>query len=182
MNLNERLRAVQDCLNATKYSWVMRPPLEQEALEFFQEQWQVVLPLEYSQFLQTIGNGGPGPYYGVFSLEASVLKNPGQHLPKEKNSDHHSVIDHGLPSADFPLNADSVTDVSVLETIGISFGNVPGSIAISNYGCGGVVRLVVTGSRKGSVWLDLMGDDQGLHLQEHSFLDWYEKWLSGGLP
>jgi hypothetical protein len=27
-----------------------------------------------------------------------------------------------------------------------------------------------------------MGDDQGLHLQEHSFLDWYEKWLSGGLP
>jgi hypothetical protein len=96
----------------------------------FQEQWQVVLPLEYR--VQT--NGGPGP--GVFSLGS---EEPVQHLPKEKNP---SFCDRSrFAERDYPLNADSVTDVSVLETIGISFGNVPGSIAISNYGCGGVVRL-----------------------------------------
>lgn len=50
-----------------QYQW--NPPARREEIEQFEEKIGVSLPKEYRDFLLYAGNGGAGPYYGLWSLE-----------------------------------------------------------------------------------------------------------------
>ena len=50
-----------------KYQW--NPSASVEEVEDFEQKIGVRLPEEYRNFLLLAGNGGAGPYYGLFSLQ-----------------------------------------------------------------------------------------------------------------
>jgi hypothetical protein len=47
-----------------------RPPLSEQALAEFEEAHSLCLPADYRAFLTDIGDGGPGPGYGMSELRA----------------------------------------------------------------------------------------------------------------
>ena len=44
-------------------------PASEETIQSFEEQQGIRLPEEYRDFLLFVGNGGAGPYYGLYGLE-----------------------------------------------------------------------------------------------------------------
>ena len=50
-----------------QYQW--NPPARREQIEQLEEKIGISLPAEYRKFLLDVGNGGAGPFYGLFSVE-----------------------------------------------------------------------------------------------------------------
>jgi hypothetical protein len=76
--LDERLtvlRAADPSLSlfgASKHRYSSNPPLSALQVRAFEQQYNVTLPEEYSEYLRTLGNGGAGPAYGVIPLGHTV--------------------------------------------------------------------------------------------------------------
>ncbi|MFN0254120.1 hypothetical protein [Pedobacter ureilyticus] len=63
-----------------------------------------------------------------------------------------------------------------------------GVLAISNFGCGISLNLVVNGEEYGNIWTDDRGNDGGIYPSHElgnkdkiTFLNWYELWLDNSL-
>lgn len=54
---------------SSKHQYKYNPPISLEKVREFERKYNVILPEIYVEFLTTIGNGGAGPYYGLYSLE-----------------------------------------------------------------------------------------------------------------
>ena len=52
-----------------KYQW--NPPASLKEIEEFEQETGIVLPDGYRNFLLQAGNGGAGPFYGLFPISAS---------------------------------------------------------------------------------------------------------------
>lgn len=64
-----RLREIQaEVFGAVGHGFQMNPELPESEAASFERDHNIALPSDYRQFLTGIGNGGPGPFYGVFPL------------------------------------------------------------------------------------------------------------------
>ena len=54
---------------AKDHKYELAPPASLEEVEAFEQETGVWLPEGYRNFLLQAGNGGAGPFYGLFSLE-----------------------------------------------------------------------------------------------------------------
>src|SRR5512142_2282534 len=62
-----QLRAARaDTFGATSHLFLLNPPLPEADVISFERRHKVSLPDDYRRFITEIGNGGAGPYYGVF--------------------------------------------------------------------------------------------------------------------
>ena len=62
-----RLHAARpDVFGADEHRFVLNPPIPEAQAATFEAEHNVQLPAEYRHFLTAIGNGGAGPFYGVF--------------------------------------------------------------------------------------------------------------------
>ncbi len=59
---------------ADHHKYKPNPVIKNETLAALEETYQVKLPAEYVLFLQQIGNGGAGPFYGLDSLQKSFYE------------------------------------------------------------------------------------------------------------
>ena len=57
-----------DRFGARSHQYKLSAPVSEEKIQEFEEQNGVQLPEEYRNFLMLIGNGGAGPYYGLYGL------------------------------------------------------------------------------------------------------------------
>src|SRR5690242_11984863 len=53
---------------AMGHQYQLHPPLAKSHVQAFERQHGICLPDDYRCFITTAGNGGAGPYYGVFRL------------------------------------------------------------------------------------------------------------------
>lgn len=182
---------------AQAHHYQLFPPLAEADVAAFEASRRIRLPEDYRRFITTIGNGGAGPFYGVFPLgmmdgtpdgfqpwtegvDFGILAKPFPHrsawnLPESRLGSPEDLSDDDLDKyfegRDAEYYAPSLTD---------------GAMPICHEGCALRVFLVVTGPEAGNLWLDYRADDRGILPLEtetkhrHTFEAWYLDWLEDG--
>lgn len=145
-------------------------------IALFENKHGVKLPVEYKEFLLNLGNGGVGPYYGLY--------------PLEKYRDHYN--DHLWEDEDLARDYLNVpfkrTERWIPEPIvdepEQDFEGLYGTISICHEGCGYLFTIIVNGEGYGDIWFDAMVSRQGImplinneSNRRYSFFEWYESWL-----
>ena len=181
---------------ADVHGFRLNPPLSEADVMAFENVHNVSLPHDFRQFLTDIGNGGAGPFYGVFPL-GKIDENFGLGTWQE---DDGFV---GVLSEPFPLEQEW-NDIASQPSAELAEGDeseysrqmdnfqstywrsslVNGAIPICHEGCGLRIWLVLTGTQAGYLWEDRRSEYAGLkplRLTDGSsatFAGWYDAWLS----
>lgn len=71
-SVRDALRKLHDgdakVFGVDSHHFLLNPTIEEEEIEAFERRHKILLPTDYRNFLIHIGNGGAGPYYGIFPL------------------------------------------------------------------------------------------------------------------
>lgn len=180
------------------HEFLLNDPLAESDVRAFEHRHGIHLPTDYRLFITSIGNGGAGPFYGIFPLGMMDEKFG---LQWEK---HDGIV--GALASPFPhgtawndlagqpsdellrLNETEYdSQVEEFETRYWSSSLVDGAIPICHTGCALRIWLVVTGQETGNLWYDGRADHIGiapLTINDGSplsFATWYGDWLDTAL-
>ena len=178
------------------HKFLLNDPLSDSEVRAFEHRHGIHLPPDYRFFISSIGNGGAGPFYGVFPL-GMMDENFGLQSWEKQDGiigtltspfPHRTAWNDlaGQPSEELlTLNeAEYDSKVDEFETRYWSPSLVDGAIPICHTGCALRIWLVVAGEQFGHVWYDGRADYSGivpLVLNDGSpltFSTWYEDWLT----
>jgi hypothetical protein len=169
MTLDERMAEIAETLRqlraedtrlrvfgAGTHQYRLNPPLPEAEMQAFEAEHGIRLPEDYRLFLRKIGNGGPGPSYGLRTLAAAA----------------QAVA----PAAPFPFTP-GVAEYpqAVLD----QWNDEPfGVLEICDHGCAIYSYLVTNGPQHGTLW---DGELTNVEPTELRFLDWYGRWADASL-
>ena len=159
-----------DVFGASSHHYKLEKPVSEAKVRAFELQYGIALPEEYRNFLMLVGNGGAGPYYGIYGLKGlkeQLCKNRG-YLQKAD-----PVIYPGMSDEDWDRTAD-LEDSQKGEDV-FPYGGV---LPIGSQGCTLMTGLMLKGPYCGQVVYydeDLCG--KPFFVREKGFLAWYERWL-----
>jgi hypothetical protein len=177
------------------HSYQLNAPLTEDEVSEFETEHNACLPGDYRQFLIRIGNGGAGPYYGLFKLgemDADFDCGPWGdfigilHAPFP----HASAWNDLASKPEYQGPGDEERFDPLVEAFDERYyetRQVNGAIPICHLGCARRHWLVIAGPEAGNVWCDDRADCQGLHpLQTDghgrvTFFQWYRNWLDEAL-
>jgi hypothetical protein len=195
-----RLRAAQaPIFGANYHQFLLNPPLAEADVLAFERLHKVFLPADYRHFLTTIGDGGAGPYYGIFPL--GEMDNDRSLKAWQEQDDLIGVISEpfsletewndltGMPSTKL-LEADGAEYERQLDEFEKRYWSsslMHGAVPICHEGCALRIWLVLTGLQAGRLWHDGRSELTGvkpLRLADGShatFSLWYSEWLEQAL-
>jgi len=196
-HLGQLHRAAPDVFGARSHRFLLNEPFGEDAVRGFESASGIRLPGDYREFIASIGNGGAGPYYGVFKI--GTMQDPGHDLGSWQ-------CDVGTLASAFPYTLESDIDgLFVKGPLGYRrryrdtktpneyanadwhTGPVDGAFPICHMGCGYFVWLVVSGNQAGHLWYDGRAADQGFEPildktgSSMMFARWYAEWLDSSL-
>ena len=173
------------------FEW--NPVIAEDRVEAFERCHSIRLPSEYRDFLTQIGNGGAGPYYGIFPLgtvddnvtvrEWNVNDNLVGDPAKPFRFDHAWNDTSNMPPDDLPDEEEYWRRMGDFERTYWSSEMMNGAIPICHQGCALRIWLVVTGPQSGELWDDRRSEYEGVRpllLADGSratFGAWYDEWL-----
>lgn len=165
------------------------PIINKEAVQHFEKAHNIVLPKDYKEFIQTIGNGGAGPGLGILPLndnesiiDPRILSEEGK--DKILLSENFPYCQSWNDDAFYDALETNADNLDILRGNYFSTKHISGSICFCDLGGGDLFLLVVTGKEAGNVWYDGRGNYGGLfpysykEKQRVSFLEWYDIWLN----
>lgn len=157
---------------AHRYS--LNQPLTESEVTAFEARYGLSLPEDYRTFLLEIGDGGAGPFCGIHRLDRS-------NLPARDGED----LLPGFLAGDFP-HAQSWNEPGdgspEAEEKYFDPAHIRGSLNLSHQGCGYMVRLVLNGPQRGTLWEDGRCSDAGITPFAPGFATWYLRWLNDPKP
>jgi len=200
-----RLDAERNIFGASSHDYQLNPCLGETDINSVEDQYTIHLPDDYRNFLLEVGNGGAGPYYGVFRLGEQddgwgfrpweggfLVGDPSVPFPYHDNWN----LPGAFWSAD-PQNKEWASDEEAddandswdktLAEVYWAPAVMNGAIPICHCGCALRQWLVVTGPERGNVWQDDRADLNGVYpLQTEngeriSFSKWYLMWLEDSI-
>ena len=179
---------------AKKHGHSMYARLRKDEIERYEQEFEIVLPREYTELLCRVGGGGAGPGVGLYPLNKSIQIY--ETLCKRCRNPPDSHVPYVEPSLAiaFPVEMDLASAICRALNQPVESGDIyarryrpklsmpdtsNGLLEISNSGCS-TEYLVVTGPMHGHVfhlcdagyWIPACHDDRPI-----TFLDWYEGWL-----
>jgi len=187
-------------LGSDEHGFKLNPPLNERTVLGFEQTYGISLPDDYRSFLTAIGNGGAGPFYGIFPL--GQFDSAGNGLVSWSEGDGFVASlrlpfrlqgawnDISLYPAEELLTKDETEYWKQIEKFEAAYwdsSRMNGAIPISHMGCALRVWLVVTGEEGGFLWRDGRADNSGLSpllLRDGSkaqFASWYLEWLDHAL-
>jgi hypothetical protein len=175
------------------HGYRMNLTLSDDEVSTFESQHGVRLHDDHRQFLIRVGNGGAGPYYGLFSLgevdDGFGFGPWGDFIGQLPLPFPHTAPWNNI--ADKPeYNEDDEEFDNLIEAFDERYfdpGQVNGAIPICHLGCARRQWLVITGPEAGNIWCDDRADYKGLYplqTQRHkrvTFFGWYRNWLDEAL-
>jgi hypothetical protein len=194
-SLSQLRAARSDEYGADSHQFRLNNPVTETDVSVFELRHNIRLPDDYRHFLTLIGNGGAGPFYGIFPLgmmdDGFTLRN------WRENDDFVGVLSEpfrfdsawndlsGMPSDDM-LGRDEKEYWGMMDEFERSYWGsavVNGAIPICHEGCALRVLLAVTGEQAGRLWRDRRAEFAGLEpllLEDGSnatFAQWYLEWM-----
>ena len=186
-----------EVFGAEAHRFRMNPKLDETTVAAFEQTHRIALPRDYRTFITSTGDGGAGPFYGIFPLgkiddafglrtwkadDIGILSQP---FPFEEAWNDLSA----RPSEDL-LHRDEPEYWRQTEAFEKTYWGaalVNGAFHICHRGCALRVLLVTTGPQAGYLWDDLRSEYAGLkpiRLADGfpaTFSDWYNEWLKSCL-
>lgn len=123
-------------------------PLPETEIAAYEARHGIQIPADYRCFLATLGNGGPGPDYGLLRL---------QDEPRDLSQPFPGIDSYELPED--PLEDDEL---------------LPGILCICHQGCEHYYYLVVNGPAYGAVFSGTA--ERAFWHCNASFAEWYRHW------
>lgn len=205
--LDELKRLDRECVifGASAHRYETNRSLSESDISAVETRYHCRFPDEYKQFLTQVGNGGAGPFWGLFPLE---MQDDGHELGLWSEGGLIGKLDvpfalagaWNLPEEDLmrlsePDEAESEEENEALwealeeelESKYWASEIMNGAIPICHQGCALRTWLVVTGPAKGTVWDDDRADYGGITPLMDSdgepltFKKWYLSWLDAGI-
>jgi hypothetical protein len=189
--------AAPDIFGAQGHRFTLNATLVEADVRAFERQHAITLPTDYRQFLIELGDGGAGPYYGIFPLglfdgAGAALEPWGDFVGslaqpfafREAWNDLTGFPDDALAARD---EAEYERRLDAFEQRYWSPSKMHGAFPICHMGCALRILPVLSGDEAGHVWYDGRADYTGLapvltHSGEHaSFGAWYMQWLDEAL-
>jgi len=202
VSVADRIAQIRRKLNdlARLQGWELPEALVEAEVAAWEADQSVALPEGYRAFLLGVGNGGPGPEYGLTPLGEGPLPETGFSQVVSTitydDGDGGGEVSAGTgprPAVDgppklanpFPLKDEwrpfNAEGESVPSPVDEGVNPYDGVLHLVERGCGYFDFLVVTGDRAGQVWTDYTAGDGSIFEASPSFLDWYETWLDDAL-
>lgn len=159
------------CFGSDKHKFKLNPPIKESELLKFEREQGITLPDDYRDFLLYAGNGGAGPYYGIYKLEnwksftSWVIDNVPDDILQRPSRLHPG-------SNEIPIFSE---DDNIYDQQHIDF--YQGTISIGTQGCTYETLLVVSGDYRGRIVYVDADDNPPYMSREVDFLSWYERWL-----
>lgn len=193
----ERCRSakrIPKVFGAESHGFKLNPVVRKSVVSKFEAKYGIQLPDDYRRCITEVGNGGAGPYYGVFKFHemddcfsfqrwkendgfVGTLSQPFPHAKPWNDTVEYPDED------EFEDEDQYDAEVERIDKIYWNPENVNGAIPICHQGCALRNWLVVCGSEAGNVWEDLRADEGGLvptklkRKKRVTFLEWYNNWL-----
>ena len=182
---------------ASAHDYQLNPSLDAEVVASFEADHEITLPEDYRRFITKIGNGGAGPFYGLFPFghfdegpwKVGVLVGdvgkPFPHTEPWNLGDEFWAKEPEYPDGVSEEEEERLNEEwnNLLEAEYWSPKVVKGAIPICHIGCLLRQWLVVHGEQRGYVWTDYRVDCAGLFPlkdtagKQITFADWYLGWL-----
>ncbi len=173
---------------AESHGFALNDPLPEEVVTSFERQHRVLLPAAYRHFITTIGNGGAGPFNGVFPL--GMMDSGFDNAPWQEQDGIVGMLAEPFPHRDEwndlsskPSDEDFDSIIEKFDEVYWNSSLMNGAIPICHTGCALRIWLVVTGEQAGHLWHDGRADHRGIvpmkneHGAPLTFARWYEDWL-----
>jgi hypothetical protein len=190
---------------AAFHNYVLNPCLDEGVIRAVEGRYGFHLPEDYRRFLLEVGNGGAGPYYGLFKLGEhddgwGFCSWEGGYLLGDPSAPFPYQSSWNLPYtfwSEAPYNKEWASEEesdrayeawdTKLEEAYWAPSVMNGAIPICHLGCALRQWLVVTGSERGNVWGDERVDDRGVYPlvtgggDRVTFSKWYLSWLDDSI-
>jgi hypothetical protein len=161
---------------ASSHKYQMAPPVTEADIRQFETSYSIVLPDCFREFLLGVGNGGAGPFYGIYplgSLVNELVEDPRPFLMKP------AIIDPDMTDAVWKdlkkqTSESGLSDEEFNEVCGKLYSGV---LPIGSQGCSYLHAIVLNGPCQGQVVNLDVELQKPCFTFEKTFLDWYERWL-----
>ena len=161
---------------STKHKYHTKKKIGRDQLRQWMDTNQIRLPESFMRFLTEIGNGGAGPYYGIYDIEKALSNTEKKALVLD------CILYPGMPKTEWKaivdpiINYNNISDDQYDSIINKIMG---GMLCIGTQGCDYDMYIVLEGKYQGRVvyTADIYEDYPFVFTYEDNFLDWYERWL-----
>jgi hypothetical protein len=161
---------------ADGHRFQLNEPLLESEVDAFESKYNVELPADYRAFLIHVGNGGAGPYHGLFGMTGlSTLFDDYESQVRWMSAD--CLLHDDLPRDD---------DDWIVAMGGTDWEDrwdrdewhpYQGTFVLSEVGCGYYYVVLLNGRCRGRVCGVSLDFVAPLFPAKKTFLDWYEAWL-----
>lgn len=158
----------REVFGANKHQYCCNPPIVEEMLQKLEEDFHIILSKEYRNFLKFIGNGGAGPYYGLYPIEKAFDYNkeflcmPCLLKPNMTEKQWQELLE------EYQINEEDDEWEKIYS----------GILPIGTQGCTYEMGLILTGEYRGRiVYFDYDYENIPFFVEENDFLKWYIRWL-----
>ncbi|RFP66539.1 SMI1/KNR4 family protein [Hymenobacter lapidiphilus] len=162
---------------ADSHHYQLQEPVAEAALQQVEADYGIRLPEAYRCFMREVGNGGAGPFYGIYPLGHGLnglVDDPAQYLRQPCR------LQPGMTDAQWKELTRAIEEEQDMadEAFERAMGELyAGLLPLGDQGCANYHALVLNGPFAGRVvnvsWERYLPG----FAYEANFLDWYERWL-----
>lgn len=164
----------REVFGASKHQYKLNPVVSMDDIYKFESKYNIKLPEEYVFFLTMIGNGGAGPYYGLYMLENTNL-----HNEYPESISKQAFINKDLTKEMWKIMMDKLEESDDDQYDEIMEQVYAGLTIIGTQGCTYDNLLMINGSEEGKiVYIDWnLEPEYGPYFTHMTFLEWYENYF-----
>lgn len=200
VNQLKQLDSNYELFGSSSHEYEFNLPLTRKEFELVEKKYNCTFPAEYKDFITQIGNGGAGPFYGLFPMEIEddnhgycsweeghLISDLSQPFPftEKWNLSNDFFQQEPDPDEDTPSDIEEKMWNDWYDRLQNDYWNVcHGAIPICHQGCGVRNLLIITGPEAGNIWSDFRMDYAGLEPvltpdgKPMTFTQWYTSWLN----